>query len=57
MLPVRYLEAIISVFPCLRLDNQHTVVVAVNLRMFLGSVVYKEQYFIWFLRDIIVWVI
>ena len=51
MLPVRYLEPIISVFHCLRLDNWHAVVV-VNLRMFLGSLVYKEQYYIWFLGDI-----
>ena len=48
MLPVRYLEPIISVFHCLRLDNWS----AVNLRMFLGSLVYKEQYYIWFLGDI-----
>ena len=44
-----YLEPIISVFHCLRLDNWRTVVVAVNLSMFLGSLVYKEQYYIWFL--------
>ena len=52
MLPAHYLEPIISVFHCLRLDNWHAVVVAVNLRMFLGSLVYKEQYYIWFLGDI-----
>ena len=52
MLPARYLEPIISVFHCLRLDNWRAVVVAVNLRMFLGSLVHKEQYYIWFLGDI-----
>ena len=40
------------VFHCLRLDNWRVVVVVVNLRMFLGSLVYKEQYYIWFLGDI-----
>ena len=34
MLPTHYLERIISVFHCLRLDNWRAVVVAVNLRMF-----------------------
>ena len=43
MSPACYLELIISVFHCLKLDNWHAVVVAVNLRMFLGSLVYKEQ--------------
>ena len=56
MSPVRYLEPIIWVFHCLRLDNWCVVVVVVdNLRMFLGSLVYKEvkeQYYIWFLGDI-----
>ena len=52
MLPAHYLEPIISVFHCLRLDNWCAVVVAVNLRMLLGSLVYKEQYYIWFLGDI-----
>ena len=28
------------------------VVVAVNLRMFLGSLIHKEQCYIWFLGDI-----
>lgn len=51
MLPVHYLEPITLVFHCLRLDNWLAVVVAVNLRMFLGSLVYKEQYYIWFLGD------
>ena len=46
MLPACYLELIISVFHCLRLDNWRAVVVVVNLRMFLGSLVYKEQEFI-----------
>ena len=45
MLSARYLELIISVFHCLRLDNWCTVVVAVNLLMYLGSLVYKEQYY------------
>ena len=45
MLPACYLELIISVFHCLRLDNWRAVVVVVNLRMFLGSLVYKEQYY------------
>ena len=52
MLPAHYSEPIISVFHCLRLDNWCTVVVAVNLRMFLASLVYKEQYYIWFLGGI-----
>ena len=44
MLPTRYLKPIISVFHCfVRLDNWRAVVVAVNLRMFWGSLVYKEQ--------------
>ena len=35
MLPARYLESIILVFYCLRLDNWRVVDYAVNLRMFL----------------------
>ena len=52
MLPAHYLEPIISVFRYLRLDNWHVVVVVVNLRIFLASLVtvYKEQWYI-------VWVI
>ena len=46
------LRAIYISFLFLRLDNWHAVVVAFNLRMFLGSLVYKEQYHIWFLGDI-----
>ena len=34
MLPECYLELIMLVFYCLRLDNWHTVVDVVNLRMF-----------------------
>ena len=49
MLPSSYLELIMSVFHCLRLDNWHAVVDAVNLRMFLASLVYKEQFYTWFL--------
>ena len=49
MLPAHYLEPIISVFHCLKLDNWRTVVVVVNLRMFLASRLYKEQFYIWFL--------
>ena len=46
MLPARYLKPIILVFHCfVRLDNYRAVVVAVNLRMFLGSLVYKEKYY------------
>ena len=48
MLPVHYLEPIIWVFHCLGLDNWLAVVVVVYLRMFLGSLVYKEQYYIGF---------
>ena len=46
MLPTRYLELIILVFHCLRLDNWRVVDYAVNLRMFLASLVYKEQFYI-----------
>ena len=52
MLPACYLEPIIMVFHCLRLDNWHAVVFAVNLRMFLASLVYKEQFYVWFLGGI-----
>ena len=52
MLSARYLEPIIEVFHCLWLDNWHAVVVAVNLRMFLASLVYKEQFYGWFLGSI-----
>ena len=48
MLPARYLEPIILVFHCLRLDNWR----AVNLRMFLASLVHKEQFYVWFLGSI-----
>ena len=44
MLPTHYLEPIIFVFHCLRLDNWCAVDYAVNLRMFLASLVYKEQF-------------
>ena len=40
--PHVYLEPIILVFHCLRLDNWCVVVDAVNLRMFLAFLVYKE---------------
>ena len=46
MLPACYLEPIISVFHCLRLGNWHVVVDVVNLRMFLASLVCKEQFYI-----------
>ena len=42
MLPARYLQPIKPVFRCLRLDNWFAVAVAVNLRMQVGSLVYKE---------------
>ena len=42
MLPTCYLETIMLVFHCLRLDNRRVVVDAVDLRMFLASLVYKE---------------
>ena len=42
MLPAHYLEPIIAGFHCLRLDNWRAVVDAVNLRMFLASLVFKE---------------
>ena len=49
MFPARYLEPIIAGFHCLRLDNWHAMIDAVNLRMFLSSLVFKEQFYIWFL--------
>ena len=49
MLPALYLQLIILVFSCLRLDKWRTVIDALNLRMFLASLVYKEQFCIWFL--------
>ena len=52
MLPARYLEQIILIFHCLRLDNWRAVDYAVTLRMFLAFVVYKEQFYIWFLGGI-----
>ena len=52
MLPARYLERIILVFYCLRLDNWRAVDHAVNLRMFLALLVHKEQFYVWFLGDI-----
>ena len=48
MLPARYLEPIIPVYYSLRLDNWRAVVDAVNLRIFLASLVYKEQFYVWF---------
>ena len=45
MLPTHYLEPIMLVFHCLRLGNRHAVVDAVNLRMFLASLVYKEPFY------------
>ena len=56
MLPARYLEPIILLFYCLRLDNwravDYAVDYAVNLRMFLASLVHKEQFYVWFLGGI-----
>ena len=46
MLPTRYLELIMLVFYCLRLDNWSAVVDVVNLKMFSASLVYKEQFYI-----------
>ena len=48
-----YLELIILVFDCLRLNNWRAVVNAFNLRMLLASVVYKEQFYVWFLGGIL----
>ena len=53
MLRVGYLEPIISVFYSLRLDNWRVVDYAVNLRMFLVSLVHKEQFYVWFLGGIL----
>ena len=44
MLPARFLEPIMLVFNCLRLDNRHAIAYAVNLKMFLASLVYKENF-------------
>ena len=52
MLPARYLEPIILVFYCLRLDKWRAVDYAVNLRMFLALLVHKEQLYVWFLGGI-----
>ena len=49
MLPARYLEPIILVFYCLRLDNWRAVDYAVNLKMFMVLLVDKEQFYVWFL--------
>ena len=46
MLPARYLELIILVFYCLRLDNWHAVDYAVNLKMYLVLLVDKEQFYV-----------
>ena len=56
MLPVCYLEPIVLVFHCLRLDNWREVNYVVILRMFLASLVYKEQFYVWSWRYIM-WVI
>ena len=52
MLPAHYLEPIILVFYRLRLDNWRVVDYAVNLSMFLVSLVHKEQFYVWFLGGI-----
>ena len=52
MLPTRYLEPIILVFYCLRLDNRRAVDYAFNLRLLLASLVHKEQFYVWFLGGI-----
>ena len=52
MLLARYLEPIILDFYCLRLDKWRAVDYAVNLRMFLASLVHKEQLYVWFLGGI-----
>ena len=49
MLFAHYLE---PVFECWRLDNWHAVAYAVNLKMFLTSLVCKELFYIWFLGGI-----
>ena len=53
MLPAHYLELIMLVFHCLRLDNWCVIVDAVNLGMCLVSLVYREQFYIWFLGGIV----
>ena len=52
MLPTRYLELIILFFYCLRLDNWRAGDYAVSLSLFLASLVYKEQFCVWFLEGI-----
>ena len=52
MLPTRYLEPIVLVFYSLRLGNWRAVDYVVNLRMFLASLVHKEQFYVWFLGGI-----
>ena len=44
MLPVHYIEPIMLAFHCLRLDNWCVVVDAVNLRIFLASLVYRNNF-------------
>ena len=53
MLSAHYLEPITLFFHCLRLDNWCAVDYVVNLRMFLAFLVYKEQFYIWFLGGIL----
>ena len=53
MLPTRYVEPIILVFYCLRLDKCRAVDYAVNLRIFLALLVHKEQLYVWFLGGIL----
>ena len=53
MLPAHYLEPIILVFHCLRLDNWCVIDYVINLRMFLASLVNKEQFYVWFLGGIL----
>ena len=53
MLPTHYLEPIVLDFYCLGLDNWHAIDYAVNLRMFLALLVYKEQFYAWFLGGIL----
>ena len=52
MLPAHHLEPIMLVFKHLRLDNWYAVVYPVNLKMFWASLVYKEQFYVWFLGGI-----
>ena len=53
MLPAYYLQLITLVFKCLRLGNWRAVIDAVNLRTLLASLVYKEQFYLWFLGGIL----